>query len=314
MHETELGINGKAPALLALLFFVSQAEEVTSVADFFSGRNLPITECFEDMNASYELIKMGLNKHAFIALRVAVDNGLLAAYWKATGDRTKEFRRWLRSADPTPRKSRPFWEELRKVPALGAFYAKFPFQEEIAALDELSDYVHTRGASYATTTDFQNKVQSRNDYVHFDKWWEAFKASVRVVLILQLLVNPKLSIDIHDDFLLAKFGTYDKIPFMGILFGGHAEAIKEAIGDSEYEAIVQLASNTHEVKSILDYIQQMPDLSKNELRALILEEQKKHILDVGFSDWLSNRNVYDHRIDEDMISELQKWVSTIGEV
>jgi hypothetical protein len=174
--------------------------------------------------------------------------------------------------------------------------------------------VHTRGVAYATTANFQAKVQSGNQYVHFDKWWTAFKAAVRVVLILQLLVNPKLSIDMHDDVLLAKFGTYDKIPFMGILFGGHAESIREAIGASEYEAIVQLAANTHEVKSILDYIQDIPDLPPDELRALILEEQKKHILDEGFSSWFSNRKLYDHRIDQEMVVQLQNWISTIRDI
>ena len=154
------GIGREAVSQSGLLFFVSAAEEVTSVADFFSGRNLPMTECFEDFNSSYELIKMGVNKHAFIALRIAVDDGLIAAYWKAKGDRTKEFRRWLRSADPTPHKTRAFWEALFEVPTLRAFSARFPLRQDIVKLDELSNYVHTRGLASQAKPPFRPKSGS----------------------------------------------------------------------------------------------------------------------------------------------------------
>lgn len=307
-HVAEIGVGHAIESYLTLLFTISQAEEVTDVADFFSGRNLPITESFEGLNASYELIKMGLHKQSFICLRVGLDNGLIAAYWKSIGDKTVEFRRWLRSKDETPRKSKQFWQSILSIPAVGEFCARFPLRQEIDGLEELSDYVHTRGASYATFTDFQRQVQSGNRYVHFDKWWIAFRAVSRVVIALQLLVNPKLAVTIPDDMLLRKFGTYSKIPFMGILIGDYREKIKSLLGDAEYEAIVAMANKSAVVESLNDYIRGRPDLSQDEIHKLIFQEQKHQVLDIGFAKWLENRHLYDHRNDERMVLDIQSWI------
>jgi len=307
-HEEKLGVRVQIVSFLALLFYVSQAEEATSAIDFFSGRNLPITECFEDMNAFYELIKMGLNKQSFIALRVGLDNGIVAAYWKAIGHKTKGFRRWLQSIDPTPRKTKAFWEAIKSVPTVRSFFEQFPLEQDINDLDELNNYVHTRGSDYATVTDFQKKVQSRNSYVHFEKWLKAFKASARVVAILQLLVNPKLALSIPDDLLLQKYGTYHKIPFMGLLFGGHDEEIGNLVGQAEHTAILGLAKETNDVKSIIEYLQGLPNLAQDEIQGLILDEQKKHILELGFGEWFQNRLSYDHRINAELIQKLQIWI------
>jgi hypothetical protein len=309
-HEARTGLGGEISSYLTLLFEISQSEETTSTADFLSGRNLPIAESFEDLNTSYELIKMGFNKQSFISLRVGLDNGLVAAYWKGIGDGTREFRGWLSSKEPTPRKSKPFWQAIRSLPAVAEFFEQFTLESDVKKLDELSDYIHTRGSAYASFTDFQKRVQSGNKYVFLDKWWSLFRAVTRVVVILQLLVNPKLAIAIPDDLLLRKFGTYARIPFMGVLVGDHTDQIRTVVGDKEYSAIFASANETSAVKSLLADLDALPDLGEDELRRLIFEEQKRHILDAGFGLWFKNRESYDHRIDQETTERLRIWLES----
>lgn len=310
-YESEAEIRGPVVKYLNLIFMISQADEVRSPSDFFSGRNLPIVEAFEDLNASYELAKMGLYKHAFISLRVGFDNGLVAAYWKAVGNESKEFHRWLNSKEPTPQKTRKFWETIMSIDRVSEFAGAFPLESEVKELDTLNDYVHTRGANFATLTEFQRRIKSGNENVHFDQWWGDFQRVARLIVILQLLVNPKLTANISVDVLLRKFGTFRKIPFMGSLLGDNSDTISAVVGIAEYNKITELCAKTDQLKEVLDFVEQLPDLDDEEIRDMILEEQKAQILDSGFGRWLENRHLYDHRIDQATIVKLQAWVELL---
>lgn len=306
-YETKRGIDKKILSHLTLLLFVSQSEEATSGLDFLSGRNLSITESFEDLNASYELIKMELNKQSFISLRVGLDNGLMAAYWKAVGYKSKQFSGWLQSKVPTPKKDKEFWKAIKSLKTVSSFFQKYPLEENIIELNELSDYVHSRGSLYSTFTNGQRQFQSGDHFIHFEKWWAKFQDVFRIIIIMQLLVNPKLTLSIPSEVLLHKFGTFYKIPFMGILPVDYSETIKEIVGKFEYDTICSLASDTSEVKSLYEYLGSLPNLSDDQINRMIFEEQKQNIKDLGFTKWFKQKNLYDPRISEEISDRLRQW-------
>lgn len=310
-YERNTGKGDRILQSLILVFMISQSEEVISVSDFLGGRNLPMTECFEDLNAGYELIKMGMNKNAFISLRTGLDNGLLAAYWKAWGYNTKEFRAWLRSEVPTPQKTKDFWGKIMEIDCVKKYNKRFPLRKEIDKTKSLDNYVHTRGTQYATTMELQKTIKARNENIHYDEWFNQYSIVISLILKLQLLVNPKLSMLIPEEVLLRKFATYDRIPFMGILIGDNSSILEELIGKDEYNEICLICRSSKACKEVQDFLKSFPDFSDKEIMDVIMKEQKIKILDNGFAEWYQNSDKTDSRIDMKMKLRLQSWVEAV---
>jgi len=276
-YMIEKGFHDIATSNINLLFAISQSEEARDVQDFFSrrNRNLPIVEGFHDLDASFELINLGFHKQAFASLRMGLDNGLLAAYWNAVGYDTPEFKRWISSKEQTPRKDKKFWSPIRRLCGVERFYETFSFEQTIKDLTcQLNDYVHTKGVRYSTMGELQRRIQTQNENVDCDRWYELFVATTRVVVTLQLLVKPKLAIVIPDAYLLKKFGSYDHVPFCGVLLGDYSERIKECIGEAEYNKIAATANGSPEVQEVRRYLESYPDLTDDEIRERIYESCK----------------------------------------
>lgn len=306
--EQKSGCRNKIVKALTLLWAISQAEEARSAGDFLSGRNVPIEEAFEDLNTSYEVAKAGISKYAFIALRCALDNGILAAYWKAFGSDRKEFRAWLRSAEPTPTKTKNFWQMLAKLPAVSSFEHRFSLRTSIANMDWLSDFVHTRGWAYSSGGIRHAKTRSANPTGTFEKWIDAFHDVVRIIVLLQLLVNPKLCIEVNHDTLIRKYGTESRIPFFGNLMGDYWRFLPDVTGSQEYEFAKKFASESKEHAEIRQILASMPDLSDREIREFVYREQQNNIeMSGGFDAWLQSWYPNDSRVDSQMIERLRAW-------
>ena len=289
-YMIEKGFHDIAESNINLLFVISQSEEARDTRDFSSGRGLPIVESFHDLDASFELIKLGFHKQAFASLRMGLDNGLLAAYWNAVGYDTPEFKRWISSKEKTPRKDKKFWRRIRRLCGVEDFYETFSFEQAIEDLNrQLNGYVHTKGFWYYTMGENQRRIRTQNENVACDKWYELFVATTRVVVTLQLLVKPKLAIVIPDAYLLRKFGSYDHIPFCGVLFGDYSGRVKACIGDAEYDKIAVIANSSPEVQEVRRHLESCPDLTDDEIRERSYESCKSS----GFDERTAKRYVKD---------------------
>lgn len=282
---------------LHLLFSVSQSEEVRDVYDFFySGRDLPIVESYHDLEASYELMKLGFFKQAFASLRMGRDNGILAAHWCARGYETEDFRKWLSAETETPWRKQDLWKPIKQLDGVEEFFLRFSFCNVINNLNTLSDYVHTRGFRHSTMGEWHRAMRAGNKFIDCDKWYDLFVTTTRLVITLQLLVNPKLAIIAPIGYLLRKFGTYNSIPFCGILFGDYSSQIKACVGEAEYEALVGRAEHTAEVKDVRAFLGGVPDLSDEEVRRR------------SFSHWSSlglDKLSVERAVKEDLVSVRQ---------
>ena len=266
------GYSETAARNIQLVFDISQSEEVESVSEFLSGRELPIVESFHNLDASIEILKFGFYKQVFASLRMGLDNGLLSAYWNAVGYDRPELTQWINSKKKTPRKNRRFWEPILKLPGVECFFGRFFFTDKINGLSEqLNNYIHTKGRRYSTLCSSWRKS--------CDEWYELFVASTRIIVTLQLLVKPKLAIVVPDEFLLRKFGSYDHIPFCGVLLGDYSDRLKLCVGESEYNAMSTIACTRNEVKDVWNYLEGCPDLTDGEIRKLNREFWKSAGLD-----------------------------------
>ncbi len=227
---------------------------------------MPIVESYHDLEASYELMKMGFSKQAFASLRMGGDNGILAAHWCARGYEKDAFRKWLSAKSKTPWRKKDLWKPIKRLDGVEEFFLRFSICKAINDLSKLSDYVHTRGIKHSKMGQVQRWIKAGNKFVDCDKWYDLFITTTRLVVTLQLLVNPKLAIIVPIGNLLRKFGTYNRIPFCGILFGDYSRQLKACVGDAEYDALVKRAERTTEVKDVRAFLASVPDLSDEDVR------------------------------------------------
>jgi len=276
----EKGYSKIAARNIYLVFAISQSEEAKSAYEVLLGRELPIVESFHDLDASFELVKLGFYKQAFASLRMGLDNGLLSAFWNAVGYDRPEFKRWISSREKTPRKDSLFWRSIRQLPGVDCFFEIFSYEKEINDLSErLNDYVHTRGFRHSKFGEFQRRIRAQNLYIELDEWYDLFVTTTRIIVTLQLLAKPKLTVVAPYEFLLRKFGSYDHVPFCGVLLGDQSDPIKSCIGESEYDAISTMARKTNEVKDVWNYLTGCPDLTDEEIRELNREFWKSTGID-----------------------------------
>lgn len=276
----EKGYSETTARNIYLVFAISQSEEAESTHEVLLVRELPIVESFHDLDASIELVKLGFYKQAFASLRMGLDNGLLSAYWNAVGYDRPEFKRWISSKDKTPRKDLQFWRSIRRLPGVECFFERFSYDKEISDLSErLNDHVHTRGFRHSTFGELQRRIRAQNFHIQCEEWYDLFVTTVRIIVTLQLLVKPKLTVVAPYEFLLRKFGSYDQFPFCGVLLGDQSDLLKSCIGESEYDAISTMARESNEVKDVWNYLTGCPDLPDEEIRKLNREFWKSTGLD-----------------------------------
>ncbi len=292
---------------LRSLFLLSQNFPLKSISEYFSGSNFSLMESYEELEASYELMKFGFFKQSMISLRVAFDIGLFSIYWLIVGTESIEFENWLSSKNDTPFKNKNFWTKYRSNLNINEFDRNFGLIEEIKAFG-LSDFVHTKGILFSNYGKFQRRLNGQDEFVNFNIWLKHFKQIVKIIEILHLLKFPTLNLNYSTDFLISKFGIFDKIPQFGGGFGDEMACIFSFVPIDQKAFITVLSQNDDEVKYVKNWIDNLPDLSSGEVRNIILEQQKRKIeLSGGFENWIKSAYLLDNRIDKEMIQKLKDW-------
>lgn len=292
---------------LRSVFLLSQNFPLRDIKDFFSGKNFSLTESFEELEASYELIKFGFYKQAMISLRVAFDIGLFSIYWSIVGIESEEFKKWISSKNDTPYKNKQFWKKFRENDKISEFDNTFGLIQEIKELG-LSDFVHTKGILFSNFGEFQREIRGQDKFGNFEIWTNHFKQIVKIIEILHLLKFPTLNLQYSTDFLISKFGTFDRIPQFGGGLGNEMNCVFSFIPEQQKQFIEVLSQNGEEVKYVKNWLSNLPVLTNDEVINIIIEEQKSKIeLSGGFENWKKSAYLVDNRINKVMIQKLKKW-------
>lgn len=305
-YEIDNGYKNDVENGLSSFFLIGQNLPMRGISDFFSGENFSMVESFEEIEASYQLIKYGFYKQSMISLRTSLEIGLLSIYWSIMGKDSSEFKKWFSSKSDTPYKNKQFWNKLKSNENIEKFDEKFGLIEEIKSFG-LSDFVHTKGIWYSNFGEFQRKIKGQDKFENFKEWLLNFKSIIRTIEILHLLKYPTLNIRFSTEFLLSKFGTFERIPQFGAGFGNEMYIITSFIPNSELSFISDLANSNSEVIEIRKWINGLPDLTEKEIETNIIETQKENIKMSGFDNWNKNTQIYDDRITKEIISILKKW-------
>lgn len=305
-YETKSDFHNDVEKGLSSIFLISQNFPLKSVSDFFSGENFSMTECFEELEASYQLIKYGFYKQSMISLRTSLEIGLLSIYWSILGKESVEFKQWLSSRFDTPYKNERFWKKFKSNENIKLFDIEFNLIEEIKKFG-LSDFVHTKGIWYSNFGEFQRKLKGQDKFENYQEWLSNFKDIVRILEVLHLLKFPTLNIRFSTDYLLSKFGTYDSIPQFGLGFGNEMVNLYSFIPTNQLTFINDITVSNEEVIEIKKWINELPILTQEEIENKIIDNQKRNIKSCGFESWSSNPEIYDNRITPDMINNLRDW-------
>lgn len=305
-YETKYDFQIDVKKGLSSIFLISQNFPLKTVSDFLSGENFSMSECFEEIEISYHLIKYGFYKQSMISLRTSLEIGLLSIYWSIIGKESAEFKQWLSSKFDTPYKNEKFWKKIKTNENIKLFDVEFNLIEEIKKFG-LSDFVHTKGVRYSNFGEFQRKIKGQDKFENYQEWIKNFKDIVRILEILHLLKFPTLNIRFSTDFLLSKFGTFDSIPQFGFGFGDEMNNLSSFIPQNQLSFINDMANSDEEVIEIKKWINELPDLTEEEIESKILDNQKRNIESCGFENWSSNTTIYDSRITSDMIIKLREW-------
>ncbi len=305
--EKEKNLKNKIEGYLSSVFLISQNIPKRDVADFFSDEDFSLNECYEELEVSYELMKLGFYKQSMISLRTSLDIGLMSIYWTNKGFENNDFKEWLKSKKNTPFKGKDFWKIILQNEYIKEFNEKFDLINDIKNID-LSDYVHTKGKSYSNLISHRKVLVDNLEEIEFKRWIDIFKRIIRFIEILHLLRYPTLTIRYGSDYLIKKFGTIKKIPIFGAGYGDEMNIIPTAIHDNEYEYILKIIKDDEEIKDIRKWIEELPNLTEENIRRKIIEEQKNEILHCGgYNNWYKSYQFYDSRIDDKILNELKIW-------
>jgi len=251
-----------------------------TIESFWSGHIFPWNESWEELQISYNLCLFGFYKQAMVALRGALELGLLSIYWNLNDDGHKIIREWLKSEKNTPH-NEEIWKKLEKHKNFKLFQQKIDIKNRILKLGILHNYVHSKGHKYSNSIGLLKSNSQTFEIKGITDWFGAFDEVVKMLSILHLIKYPLGIIN---------FNYYDKFGIDTPMFGGlqefEIELIKRLITKEEFEQIEFIAQNDETVKKIIEHISQLPDMTEDEREQQIIDSDKEMIHRQGLESWL----------------------------
>jgi hypothetical protein len=224
-----------------------------------SGHYFPYSEAFYNLQSSLELAMCGLYLQAFLSLRSVLELSTMCVYYGIKDESYKEVKPWIRSEVRTP-KFLTMVEALLQRDYYNKFNKEFALKTELQNLyDELGGFVHVRGYRSSSSG------LSRANYVTFqpkilEKFVKIQAQTVRLASILMLLKYPIGVIPLP---VTEKFGFNG--PVGGFLEQIDTDPILAVLENSEKEFLLDLAKKDENVKKIIKYFDELPDISEDEL-------------------------------------------------
>ena len=248
---------------------------------FWSGHFFPWMESWDEIQVSFTLCSFGLYKQAMVSLRAALELGLLSVYWNLNDDGHQVVKKWLGSKEYTP-KFEHIWKELIQHQNFKLFQQKHNLKQRIETLQiSLHKYVHTRGVRFSNSMGlFKSNFQTFEEK-GFQIWFAAFQEIIEILVITHLIKYPVGVIKYEYD---RKFGI-DK-PMFGGLDKGQIHLLEKIIGEEIFNMIVDISVQDPQVQEINTWIENLPDMTDDELEAQILKFEQFNIEMMGLEGWL----------------------------
>lgn len=259
-----------------MLWIFSSLEDLMpqTVEKFGSGHMFPILEANTELESSIQLCKLGFYKHAFIALRNALELGLLSVYWDIDDKSHVNIQKWLYSFEYTPFRKKTVAPKLKTNPNIKKFDGKHGIFVEIDKLfGELSDFVHTKGRHHSSI-DLGNANFNQFNEKSLLTWIGFMNRVIKYIAAIHVLKYP---IALQYTPIEQKFGL--NLPAGYFLEPHQSEKLKQFFKEDDdkfSKDLQEISDNDPEAQSLREGILQRPDISQEKLQQQSDEFWKSH--------------------------------------
>lgn len=240
----------------------------STVERLWAGYFFPFSESYFELESSFEFCKQGFYRHAFFALRCALELVVIGLYFDKKTQTHIDIRRWIRSESHTP----DFRRSLRRLFELEYFRQfddKFALRQEIEEIYSfLNGYVHTRGFHYSSTGQRLSSINQFNES-SLRRYIKIMKNVVKSIIKMMLLKYP---IGMQKLPLWEKFGF--NVPLGGFLNDLYQRQVLVVLDDDTKQVLQKISDNDPTVKGIVRAINAMPDLTEEQLDKQRMELDK----------------------------------------
>jgi len=232
-----------------------------------SGHIFPLVEAEIELKSSIQFCKLGFYKHSLIALRNALELGLLSVYWDIDGQSHIDIQEWLHSFIDTPIRKRTIFPKLKTNQNIKNFDDKHKILDYFDDIfKKLSNFVHTKGRIHSSWN-LANANFNRFNEKSFLICVDFLKKVVTFVVIIHVLKYP---IALQHIPLYEKFGLNP--PVGGFLESYQSDVIKNFLDKDKLKTLQEISDLDEDSISIVRQINERPDISEEEIR-----EQEKEL-------------------------------------
>ncbi len=248
----------------------------------FSGHDFPMYEASLDIENARHLCFQGFYKPAFIALRNALELGLLSVYWNYDDEAHSRIKSWIAGNVKTPHKN-AIIKVVLTVPNIQKYVDKHDLKSEIEDLySNLDKYAHTRGRKYSS---LDHSRANFNQFIDtsFIKWFKLFKRVVKVVSIVHILKYP---VALQETPREEKFGINGPIGLF--IEPGQSDQLKNIFDENTLSLLQKISSEDENTKYLLEWFNSHPDLTEEQFMQQLYEFDQFLIETNGWNSWSVN--------------------------
>jgi hypothetical protein len=250
-----------------------------SLDSLFSGHIFPYLESYIEFENCINQLLIGFYKSSLLSLRSCFELGLIHIFYDRNDKSEEDIQRWLNSDENTPFRKQLI-RGLKSIDNIQLFSGKTDILERVDFLyNELSNYVHTCGYKYST----KNLNKSNSNQFNKDSFKLVSTYCIEVIQVLVTLFLLKYPIGLHYTPIDDKFGLN---PIIGnFLNPDQAFYVKKIVPPKYLNDLEQICFNDKKAITLAKWVNDLPDLTEDDLQKQVDEQDINEIKDFGFSKW-----------------------------
>jgi hypothetical protein len=276
------------------------------VQRMFSGHGFPLAEAYSELEAVIQLAARGFYRQAFAMLRVVLELGILSVYIDANDQSHIDVKEWL-AGGRTPHPKQML--DALAAPPFQRYFAAFDVVDDVLKqYERLNGFVHVKGSQHSS------RALNRTNVRAFEE--KALRAiayhSRRAVTSIAVLHIIKYPVALQETPMTQKFGLNTLMG--GFLEPGQAEFLRDFVGPDRAAVLQAISDDDEWAVGAGEDIRSRPDLTDDDWKAQIFEQDCSMIKGMGFAAWLASGLAHEPSdeagVTEErkaMVADLERW-------
>jgi hypothetical protein len=283
--------------------------------NFWSGHTFPYLESEYELESSIALASLGFYKQAIACLRNVLELGLLSIYYNLEDKGHEEIQKWFHALEDTPFKKKII-AKIMTEKNIEKYSHKINVEEKINTLyHRLCNFSHTKGFKHSSRELIQSNI---NQFIEdtFILWLDLLKHTVQLIVELHLLKYP---IGLQYTPMENKYGING--PIGGFLEPFQIERIKKIFDAQTFKILKTISDEDKETVYLANEINNLPDITEEDFKKQMLEQDKSHMKLMGYKNWLKSEKLilkglkkesHEYKKMIENIENMKKWAKSEG--